>query len=275
MYPSPNIQTDPDLFDEAIHLFIESMVSNNTNDIEFDAMKTLVLQLRKKTNVVKMFCSIFVLIDKYSDNSLYVLKLVLIFVNLVKINRPFLLRLGRRFLPELSTVLLLTFEPPNDLYQKECHYATQAIYLYLAHKRPLPDKDKMGRPLCEKAKITQQETPMGLRDGANAGARVEGLRNGSDGYNEAPAPKLEPLQSSGRRRRSSSLKLAALSIKDTDDIDDESIFAQQYSCLPPTDVTNCSLSTKAPCTKTRKDQPNSSSVKFSPIKSGFMKLFGR
>ena len=128
----------PKLYNSILRSSIKRIVSSKSFIIPPDDLKSVFALNNSKRDAIKIVAAILTSIDENGSYSLPVLKALNILYSGLKTDVAFLAEASKVFLPEIRTILFLSFNDKNDKYRDQIHRLVTVIYEFLAFNSPLP-----------------------------------------------------------------------------------------------------------------------------------------
>ena len=136
----------PNLYNQNLRNDIKKIVTSKTYLVTPDEFRKILAYNTSRRDSFRIITAILSAIDEHGTYSLPVLKaLNILFVGL-KENTNNFVDAARSMIPEIRTILFLSFSDKSDPYREQVHALTQTIYEFLAYKVPLPQSSEATRP---------------------------------------------------------------------------------------------------------------------------------
>lgn len=151
----------PTLSNKEIKAEIKKVITTKSFIITPEEYNRILNHLTSPIESFRVITAMLMLIDEYATYSLPVFKTLAIFMNGLHQNRFQFVYAAKVFIPEIRSLMLLSFNVANDMYRDQIHYMIQAIYNFLMYKAPLPTVEACTvAPKMEKPpQVDEQQEP--------------------------------------------------------------------------------------------------------------------
>lgn len=143
MFPKNTAFGVHELYNTNFELYFRKLTRSSSTGINRSEFNALLKDLQQTSDYFCFLAMLFQHVDKNSDYSKPVYKLMLLLFEGLRADSLFALA-AKAFLVELRSVMLLTFSEEDCQYMEQAHYLARICYQYLVNEEDLPDGEYFG-----------------------------------------------------------------------------------------------------------------------------------
>lgn len=173
------------LYNANLKADIKKIITSKTYFVTPDELKRIMNYNFSQREAFRIAATIMMLIDEYGSHSLYVLKCLFILQSQIIQNRNDFSNLCKSLLPEIRSVMFLSFNSKIDKYRDNIHNLARSIYEFLAYgvqmkksdesnNSGIGDDDLVAKPRPRQNRIPPIPIPPKNKELFGAGAVEEG-----------------------------------------------------------------------------------------------------